>query len=108
MTDQSAGNESPTGAFGMAVVKEPARAIGITAIPTPIDESSDDSWFLHQFVHARYHVDVDGNTELFFDVEIDNKAMRRLEDGDAVVAVWENGPVGVLVNMQARLLIMLH
>ncbi len=34
------------GAFGMAVVDNAAAAIGITAVPKPSTNSSDDAWFL--------------------------------------------------------------
>ena len=106
-SDQVAANESPIGAFGMAIVREPARAIGITAIPTPIDESSDDSWFLHRFLHARFNTA--GNDALSLNMEFDSKSMRMVEDGDGIVLVVENSStVGALFNVQARILAMLH
>ena len=105
--DQAAGNENSIGAYGIAIVKEPARAIGITAIPTPIDESSDDAWLHHGFMQAQTFASL--NAMQVQNEEFDSKAMRKVEDGDAIVLVVENSStVGAVFNVQARILVMLH
>ncbi len=108
-SDQDVASEDQVGAFGMALVREPARAIGITAIPTPIDEASDDSWFLHRFLSGRFEFDAGGSTSHIVNEEFDSKSMRQIEDGDGIVLVVENsGVVAAEFNVQARLLVMLH
>ena len=106
-SDQSAAVEEPIGAFGMAIVKEPARAIGITAIPTPIDEAADDGWFMYQYLHSFIQGNTNSDDLRLF--EFDSKSMRMLEDGDSIVAVVENSSnVGASFNVQARILALLH
>ena len=106
-SDQEVANEQPIGAVGIAIVKEPARAIGITAIPTPIDEASDDAWLMHRFLESR--VTAASTDDRILNIEFDSKAMRRLEDGDSIVLTVENSStVGAFFNIQARILAMLH
>ena len=48
-------------------------------------------------------------TQSVNNMDFDGKAMRRVEDGDAIVLVVENSStVGAEFNVQARILIMLH
>ncbi len=47
ISDQTVASEFPAGALGFITVKQPASAIGITAMPTPLTESQAD-WFVYQ------------------------------------------------------------
>ncbi len=49
-SDQIAASESFGAALGVAVVSDEARAIGVTAIPTPITEDSSDLWFTYESI----------------------------------------------------------
>ncbi len=87
------------GAYGICVVQEAARAIGITAIPLPWSDASNDAWMYHQFVESLTP------TTFNLNMEIDSKAMRKMEDGDALVFVFENaGLNSVDFNANQRIL----
>ena len=85
ISDQAASVESQVCAFGMAVVSDQALAIGVTAVPTPVNEIESDLWFLHQVMFARQSNLLDtaiGPAHY----SVDSKAMRRV-DGDQDVAI---------------------
>ena len=111
-SDQNAANEEPFGAFGMAVVTDQAAAIGVTAVPTPIADASSDNWFLHFPWLASIRVgDATGfDNNAYIRYDIDNKAMRKVDDGDTVVVVMENSSAGAAVDflLQFRMLIKQH
>ena len=48
VSDQAAAVEDQMGAFGMIIVTENARAIGVTAMPDPVTDAGDDGWFVYQ------------------------------------------------------------
>ena len=91
-SDQTA-NESQQTALGLAVVSDEAVAVGVTAVPTPMSSMGSDLWFVHEisldsllsatvagFVHpaGRFH-------------RIDSKAMRKVDIGQDLVVVIQNG-----------------
>ena len=47
-SDQSAGIETQAGSFGMILVTDAAVAIGVTAMPSPHLDASDDGWFVYK------------------------------------------------------------
>ena len=49
-TDNDGASEQQVGAWGMCIVSDVALAIGITALPSPVSEISDDFWFVHQTI----------------------------------------------------------
>jgi len=110
-SDQTANTETPFGAFGLAVVSEQASAIGVTAVPTPITDESSDLWFLYQFVATGLQVSsavgIPGPANVY---EFDSKAMRKVEDGQDVISVFENGSSadGLSYIAKFRFLIKLH
>ena len=90
-TDQEAADEAPWGAYGLAVVNGEAFDAGIASIPTPFTESGDGRWFYHTYWSAPCTI-ISGSLAVDFDKTlIDNKAMRKVKDGDVIVAVIENG-----------------
>ena len=108
-SDQIAAIETMISAFGLAVVSDQASAIGVTAIPTPITDESSDLWFMYQFVLHNWQFNTSGamGPGVF---QFDSRAMRKVEDGQDVVSVFENGASGAGLNYIAkwRLLVKLH
>jgi len=113
-SDQFAASESYGGAWGMAVVTEQAAAIGVTAVPTPITDDFSDSWVAYQKMLNFIHFGDGTGTQIYGQmVEVDSRAMRKVEDGFAIITVVENevGTVstdGVVVGAGGRLLLKLH
>ncbi len=89
-SDQIAANEQPFGAYGLAVVSDQAVAVGLTAVPTPYTDQFSDLWFMHQFWAAPWKFNTSGAASQTI-LQFDSKAMRKVEDGQDVVAVFENG-----------------
>ena len=86
-SDQGSTFETQVGLFGMVVVSDPAAGVGITAVPTPGSEASDDGWFVWEpFMGAG--AGVNGNSLIV--KEFDSKAMRRIEEGFQIAVVAEN------------------
>jgi len=107
VSDQSAAPESIGGAFGMVVVKQTAATAGVASVPSPITEIVEDGWF----VYAPYLGTARDSTSNYdFRLDIDSKAMRKLQDGDAIALVGENGAgfSGVEISGILRLLFKLH
>ena len=107
-SDQVAAQEQPFGAMGMAVVTEQARALGITAIPSPIIEEPSDVWFTY-VPWAAQGGPVNGAPLQVF--EFDSRAQRKLEDGMGMVVVFESASaagIGALVLCKFRMLLKLH
>ncbi len=89
-SDQIAANEQPFGAFGMCVVTDQAVAIGVTAVPSPWTDQASDVWLMHQFWAAPWKFNTSGAaSQAMF--QFDSKAMRKVEDGEDVITVFENG-----------------
>ena len=111
-SDQAAASETYAGALGIAVVKEQARAVGGTSLPAPITDSGDDSWLYWTPFVGRIAVatSVGIVTELYTNLIIDNKAMRKIADGDAFVVTAETAALGAGVNglFFVRMLFKLH
>ena len=91
--DQEAADEDSLGAFGLAVVQEPAATVGITALPLPFTDGEFGAWFVHQaFTASTRFADATGFTaNAGREYQIDSKAMRKLGGNERVVFVMENG-----------------
>jgi len=110
-TDQIVSNEDWFGAYGFCIVTEQARAAGVVSIPTPITEETSDVWFVHGFYAGA--VTVGSGTafqELSRVFEFDSKAMRTVEEGEAIAVVVENASAsaGIAFTLKFRMLIKLH
>ena len=85
----------------MAVVTEQARAVGVTAVPTPVSDDNSDSWFLHQFLFSSFAfisgVGFDSGDGRVF--SLDSKAMRKVTDSDDLVVVVEGSTAGQGVDI---------
>ena len=104
-SDQSGGIEDAMGAFGIAVVTDTARAVGVTALPAPSDDAAGDYWQTWQALFSP-PIDATIDNELFM---IDSKGQRKLSDLDAIVLMFENTHAthGMDVAVQLRFLFLL-
>ena len=111
-SDQLAATEDWWAAIGFAVVSDQASAIGVTAVPTPITDLGSDAWYLHQFGKgAILFGDLTGfQASTGKQVQVDSKAMRKVEDGfDNIVTIESfTGFSGVAVATAGRQLLKLH
>ncbi len=92
-SDSLVGTEAFNGAFGIAVVNGEAFDAGVGSIPTPYTESFDDRWLYHEYIAGGTVVTTGGDvaTSDPFTSQLDGKAMRKVNIGDVVVVVIENG-----------------
>ncbi len=91
-TDQVAATEDPFGALGSAIVSDQASAIGITAIPTPWTDAGSSLFFQYQMMMANLQFSTAvAYTNVGRTWEIDSKAMRKVDIGQDLVLVAENG-----------------
>ena len=110
-SDQASASERPMGAIGFANVTNQALAIGVTAVPTPITDISSDEWFLWApFFNGLNFADATGiQQKIFAEVELESKAMRKVNDGLSTVVVLENASTfGLSYLMHFRMLVKLH
>ncbi len=110
-SDQNIAAEQILGAYGICVVNGEAFDAGVASIPTPWSESFDDRWLYHRYWYAV--VEENPTTSDFqynsFVEEIDGKAMRKVDLGDVVVAVWENAStLGARIFDNFRMGVKLH
>ncbi len=88
---QQAATQSFAGAVGMCVVTEAALAAGAASIPGPVTEGSDDVWFMWTPVSGQIRVvtavGIDGTFGAWF--PFDSRAMRRVQEGQAVAVMAE-------------------
>ena len=107
-SDQLVGSEFQTGAVGMCVVTDTAIGLGITALPDPVTDVSDDLWLWYQGISQRFTFltsagfDARGATQYSFD----NKAKRIVHTGSslAVVAANASATEGFSVGLNFRML----
>jgi len=106
-SDSITATENPFGALGMAIVTEQAAAAGIASVPKPYADADQDQWFVWVPFGVAQGViggaSLDGHTAQYV---IDSKAMRKVEEGDAVVVVIENADAvgGLEYNINFRML----
>ena len=111
-SDQVAATETVFGAMGMAIVSDAAATAGAGSIPAPYTDAGWDGWFMHQFFS---HTHVAGSTLTSMsptqtNFPFDSKAMRRLQDEEAVVVLIEDGSAlhGGRYTIDFRQLFKLH
>jgi len=110
-SDQSAASELYQMAFGAVVVSDQAVAIGATVVPTPFTDMGSDAWFVHQIVTNQFLFGTAvGFRNVGVGLEVDSKAMRRVEEGFQLIHVIENSSLssGTIVTLAGRVLIKLH
>jgi len=113
-SDQSAATEVQVAAVGMCVVSDQARAVGISAVPTPITDSGSDLFFVHQFLFSNFNFLTaagfsEGRAAAQY-YSVDSKAMRKVNDDEDVLVVAEMDTIGggVVLHAAGRMLIKEH
>ncbi len=106
-SDQASASEEPFGALGFSVVSDPARLIGITALPTPITDEGSELFFVYQAFQTFFAT---GQGVVWQRYDFESKAMRKFEDGEAIVVTLENASAafGLEYLLKFRLLLKLH
>ena len=101
-------------AFGIGIVSDQAFTVGATAIPGPISEPGWPGWFYHRFldIHSVSSTIGDGvnSSAVVVREEVDSKAMRKISDGETMVAmieVVEVGTASINVFFDCRILVKL-
>ncbi len=94
-SDQVVSSEEPIGALGMMVVRDQARIAGVGSIPTPVTESPDDGFFLHQWMFGGIMFAQQDATGVniwngWHRYDFDSKAQRKFTGDDAIVVTLEN------------------
>ena len=95
-----------SGAFGIGVVTNAAFAVGASAVPMPITEMEENIWLYHQVVQCFGT----GDYSSALRVQVDSKAMRKLNVGDTIYAALELTEVGTAVlqaSFDSRVLVKL-
>ena len=97
------------GAFGIGIVSAEALAAGIGSIPLPFTDADWGGWMVLQPWAFRLDVTTDvGRLLSSFQIEVDSKAMRKVEPNSAAVIVAESLTGAVSVCDTTRLLLKLH
>ena len=111
-SDQSAASEDQFGAVGICVVSEAAEAVGVSAVPTPLSELDSDLWMVHQILFNEFQLDtaVGAESNAGRVLQIDSKAMRKVNNDQDVVVVTQGSGTGggMVISMAGRMLIKLH
>ena len=102
--------EEPFGAIGACVVNGEAFDAGVASVITPYTEASDGRWFWHQYWSSQIFITSTGSTQLAFELNFDNKAMRKVDTGDVIIFVIENKSAvdAAIFRLNFRMLIKLH
>ena len=81
------------GAMGMAIVTEQAAVAGAASLPGPLTESFWDGWFVYVFISVGLRFDDATGvvTPTQVRVDFDSKAMRKIEDNESLVVMFETG-----------------
>jgi len=111
-SDQVVATEEFNASFAWAVVSEQASAVGVTAVPTPETDRDSDLFFVYETMNGEFTL----ITAAGFDAlgeqsrSFDSKAMRKVNNDEDVVVVWETTGIssGVRVFDSGRFLLKLH
>ena len=112
MSDQVGADENQFVAYGSIVVFDEAVAVGITAVPTPVDQSQSP-WIYYDVAMQRFlfssAIGLNPNMAPERYV-IDSKSMRKVEEGQDLIEVIQNGALGQGATVQTfvKTLIKLH
>ena len=111
-SDQVIVTEDTRGSFGAIVVSEQASAAGAASVPAPSIEP-DGEWYVHEGWTHRFQFDSASGFESSAGtrIQVDSKAMRKVESNKDIVFVGENqaaAALGVQMTGSGRMLIKLH
>ena len=95
--------EPQIGAWGIIRVSETAIAIGVTAIPSPVFNASDDGWVAWAPIAQQSSFSTGAGAQGMV-IDVDSKAQRIIRDGQALAVVVENSAAatGLSIIMQIR------
>ena len=79
-----------TGAFGICIVNGEAFDAGVASVISPWTESFDDRWLYHTYFQTMDVFNAAGVAWFGHRIEIDSKAMCKVENGDVMISVFEN------------------
>ncbi len=106
-SDQSAAVEDQVAGFGIAVVTSQAAAAGVGSIPTPITDLGSSQFFVHTLLAAGQRTAADKSGIV---MQVDSKAMRKVENQDdvAIVGEFSADGAGLQLTVGGRILIKLN
>ena len=111
-SDQAAASEDQIGAFGLYVVSNRALAIGLSAIPGPVTNASEDGWFVWQgFAQSfEFASGVGVEAQMMTQYPFDSKAKRVVGTGMGIAIMVENAHAthGFDIGVPLRLLSMVR
>ena len=111
-SDQDAANEEAFGALSFQVCSEPARVAGVASLLCPIIDEDADQFFLYESWYAGSGGPSTGAlfSRPVYSQALESKAQRKIEDGNAIVVVIENGHAtqSARFTMKFRMLFKLH
>ena len=86
------------GAIGIAKASSAAIAAGIASVPTPITEIGWDGWLYHTFIQLHGQTATAGDSVMdSVRIEVDSKAMRKLNNEESFYGAIEVTEVGTCV-----------
>ncbi len=94
------------GAFGMLIVSDQAFAAGAGSVPGPWTDQDAD-WFVWEAISYLWEVTTDVGRLLGPVRHIDSKAMRKVNQNETVVVVYESQATAVNVGSPFRMLVKL-
>ncbi len=107
-SDQTAAAERSRVQYGAAVVSDQSVAIGVTAVPTPVTDDGSDLWYIFETIAHSLQPGLTSGP-IYTEVQFDSKAMRKVEEGQDIITVAEQGAaVGCILTNYVRTLIKLH
>jgi len=112
-SDQVIATEQYGCSQGWAIVSDQASAIGVTAVPTPDTDIASDLWFLFESLYGTFMLlDSTGTQQQGMGATFDSKAMRKVQEGEDVVQMFESGTAltssSATITVVSRFLIKLH
>ncbi len=105
-SDQAAADEVQFGAVATSVVSEIARAASSVPVPS-VNQWTDDQFFWTMALQNTGMAGVAAGRQHVEAIQFDNRAMRKLDDGDGIVVTCGNwGANGIDVAVSFRILFM--
>jgi len=101
LSADTANSEPRLGAFGLIVINDVARSLGVTGIPGPVTDGDDDDWFVWEpfGTFTGYLEGATANASIGpITYEFDSKAMRKIADGRGVAVMVENASASTGLN----------
>jgi len=102
------------GAIGLGLTSSEGTAAGIASVPTPVTEISAETWLWWDFFSMRSVTDAEAINQggmAQYMLEIDTKAMRKMNVGDslylAVEASAVSGTISLTMTVDTRALVLL-